>query len=1139
MLPAQTGPVFPGQDTLQVFAGSGNNQVLITGLDSFAEYNPEIEIESSNPEILEILNLDYIKGEPFAVATIREKGEAGEAVLSTFVQHDLGTDTLQLVVQVVPYHNPGVWFEIHDAIFWQEVIPLNSSAVFDTIIQTSEGPYDNLNYDEIPITVNQDCNDPAICTGHDFYTSFYKGYFIPPVDGTYYFYMQSQDRHALWMSENENFADAEMIAGRTSSRGNAGTEVGNGMTKSGPQELIAGKVYAFYATQWIIHSTNGGILYEGPGISRGFIPGENMMPFFDVEKPSAPENLKTAWKTTNEAFFQWNSSEDNNSLSGYNIYINGIKVNDELITETSYHLSDLAAETRYFVVATAVDRAGNESFVSNTLEFETYDKDDNPPVPPQQLDVLQATGLAVKIKWSGAEDAETEIVGYNIYVDDVLYNETFVAADSLVIYNLLPNTTYSLTIEALDAGLNVSDKSQEFEASTTDFDPLGESLGEKRARAVVYNQNISWSNGIGLNGPYEDGSMVNNPRIRDLIEDFEAGAIRWGAISANSKSFEGSVGPNKVNTYAKMLDFANELDAYFALTVGVQDGIDYRTNPETFLHLLEYLAGESTTTWGAVRAEEGFTEPLLQQGKGILLEFGNEVWGAAAHDAEIGSNYEEYAQWVREMSEVVKSSPYYDPDKIIMVYSGRYPHPNASYGVNTTVLTGDRGQVGALGVSGYLGGNLNYDPEIPQGESELEYYMNGIEQVKTNLEGLALTMQEMFSLTGTLKKFYLYESNMTTSSYNGRFGQGIIMTDYLAASMEYGSIVPSIFHLTGGQWRITQPADDYRELPLFTLGKYFNRYGKGHLLKTALETNNKLAHPNGQVINFDPLGTYAFNRDNEFGVILINRDFLNNYTVQLKLPDDINFENEAKLYTLWEDDFNVFDTQIDSATVDLSNDMLLNVPKHAMVIVAVKGENPNYEKLPLGYYPRVRPDSLIITSGRDFLIDTHRGTDVISTEVLPDSAFSTAAVIDVIENTTESILTPLSNGRLHIKGSGICGDDGYIMLHIYAADNHDLSDTVTVTITNQGLDCTTAVGDLQKADNVLFYPNPANEKLFFDNQLDSQSVLKIYNSKGQLVIEKKLSDGYEVTVKYLKPGLYIVGVLKPDGTFSTDKLQKK
>jgi hypothetical protein len=1136
-LSAQTGL---NQDSTKIFTGSGQNQIIIPVPDSISSKNLQIEVVSADANLLEIKNAEYVSGHTFALIHVEEKGITGTVNLTIKLQYEDISDSVDYLVRIEPYNNPGTLFQIHDIVFWQEAIPLNNVPVYEKIIQTSAGPYNQLNYSEIPLTVNMDCTG-AVCTGHDFYTSFYKGYLIPPADGTYHFYMRSADRHTLWLSSNENLANAQKIVARSSNHGNVGTEIGNQITKSAPIELEAGKVYAFYATQWIIHSTIGGILWDGPGISMGYIPGTNTMPVYDITKPSTPENLNLSWRSSTGFSVKWSPSSDNNKVSGYNLYLNGYRINEELINETTYRVENLKAETSWQVVVTSLDYSGNESLISNILDVDTHKADNQPPTPPQNLTVLQATGLALQLAWSGATDAETEVIGYNLYIDDMLYNTSDYIFDTItIIHNLHPETEFSITIEAIDAGLNISDKSEPFISSTAIFDPTGVNLGERVGKVIIQNKNTSWNEGIGLNGPYENGDMVKKEEIRQLVKDFQGGAIRWGAISANSKSFQGSVGPGKVNTYGKMMNFANEVGARFALTVGVKNGIDYRTDPNTFLHLLEYLAGDVNTTWGAVRASEGFTEPLLQMGKGILLEFGNEVWGAAVHDAEIGSNYEVYAKWVRDMAEVVKSSPYYDQDKIIMVYSGRYPHPENSYGVNTKVLTGDRGHAECLGVSGYMGGNLSYDPEIPKGDSELDYYKNSLEMSRKNMEGFVLTMKEMLSLTGTLKTFYLYESNMTTTSYNGRFGQAIVLTDYLANSMNYGSIVPSIFHLTGGQWRITQPAENYKQLPLYHTGKYFNRFCKGHILKTSFISNNKITTSNNNVINYDAVGAYAYNTGEQFSVLLINRDFEHDFTIQLEWPDDLHFAENATVYTIWHENFSSFETNIDSTEVNLSGDLLIRVPKHAMVIVSIEGDDPGYEQLPLGYYDRVRPESLNVTSTRNFIIDTNLGTDIIRTEILPSDAFNTVAILDVIENTTESILTPLSGGRLHIKASGNCGDDGYIKIHAYAVDNHAVNDTVIVLVTNQGTDCpVTSNGLVEKKSHPLFYPNPATDKIYLNKSLDSESLIEIFNSLGGKVNEQYLNNGYEMSVKEFNPGIYVIGILNPDGTYLTGKIQKK
>ncbi len=1141
LLSGQTGVSTIEQDSIRLYAGSGINQILIPVPDTIQNLNPIVEIELSNSNLLELRDYEYKQGNSFVAVELEEMGTTGKQEMNVLFNSEGKTYTKQYFIHILPYQNPGLKFEIHDIVFWQEAIPLSGVPVYETTIQTSEGPYNILNYKEIPITVNMDCNNPAVCTGHDFYTSMYRGYIVPPANGTYHFYMRSADNHTLWLSTNHEFSNAKLLLSRSDKYGRAGTEIGNNTAKSAPVQLEAGKVYAIYATQWIIHSTFGGIMWDGPEINMSYIPGKHTMPVYDTAKPTIPADFALEWKSSSALSVKWSTSTDNTAVLGYNLYMNGLMVNTELIKGTSYRIENLDESTRFQLAITSVDRAGNESFISSVLEAETFPQDEVPPTPPVSLEVLEVNGLAMQIKWDGATDGETEIIGYNLYINDNLYNSSdLIYGNEIIVRNLVPETAYQIHIESVDAGLNISDKSTAFEVSTVAFDATGPLLGENMGKVVISDEVTSWNEGIGLNGPYENGDMVNNLTVRQLVKEFGAGTIRWGAISANSKSLSGSTGTGKSNTYGKMLDFANELDARFALTVGVQNGIDYRTDPSTFLNLLEYLAGDSSTTWGSIRASEGFTDPLLQKGKGILLEFGNEVWGAAAHDAEIGSDYTAYAKWVREMTEVVKSSPYYDPEKIIMVYSGRYPHPENSYGVNTRVLTGDRGHAESLGVSGYMGGNLSYDPEIPKGNSELDYYKNSIDMARKNMEGFVLTMKEMLSLTGTLKTFYLYESNMTTSSYNGRFGQAVVLTDYLANSMNYGSIVPTIFHLTGGEWRITQPADNYKKLPLYYTGKYFNRFCKGHILETTFISNNRITNSAGKNINYDPVGAYAYNSGEDFSILLINRDFENQFSVELELPANISFAGEATIYTLKEEDFSSFNTQIDSVNITVSEKMLVKIPKHAMVIVTVKGEDPGYDKLPLGYYDRKKPETLNITSSRNFLIDTDKGTDVIRTEVLPSDAFSTSAVIDVIENNTKSVLTSMSGGRMHIKASGICGDEGFIRFYIYAADNHLLNDTIDVYVTNQGTGCQTTNSDLISEENgIAFYPNPAYEKLHISRKFDNRCFLQIIDITGKAIYQNYLEAGYEIPVKALKPGLYVISIYKPDGDHFSGRFVKK
>ena len=1133
---AFTVPAINESDTARIYTHSGLNQVMVALPGNLPAETPEIEAVTDTT-LLDIIGSDYLPGSSFVLLTVQEKGKPGLAKIDvsvTFANQSFGASKY---IRIEEYRNPGLFFQVHDIIFWQEAVPLNNTPVYETIIPNSLGPWLKLDYSSIPLTVNQDCDNPAICSGHDFYTAFYKGYLVPPADGTYHLYMQSSDNHALWFSETESHANAQLIISRSSKHTKTGTEIGNGRTKSASLELKAGRKYAFYATQWIIHSTTGGILWDGPGFNMSVIQGQHLMPVYDLEKPDAPGNLALEWATSTELKLKWEPSSDNDEVAGYQIYLNGVLKDTVAATETETSLTGLTPDTRYDIAMTAIDRSGNVSFFSEILEARTGMTDITPPNPPDSLQVLQETGLAIHLKWSGATDGETEIIGYNIYVNGALYNTTgFVSADQIIIYNLSPATEYIIEIESIDAGLNVSAKSAPFEIQTTSFDPLGPSLGERKAELKFWMANTSWSEGIGLNGPYENGDMVNNPTIRKLVYDFKPGAIRWGAIPANSKSLEGSTGPGKENTYARMLSMANDMGAWFALTVGVQDGLDYRTDPETFLHLLEYLEGDSSTTWGAVRAAEGYKEPLLSSGKGILLEFGNEVWGAQAHDANIGADYFKYAQWVREMSDVIKTSPYYDPEKIILVSSGRNPHPDDSYWVNTRVLTGDTGHVDCLGVSGYLGGNLNYDPDIPAGNSELDYYKNGLERAGKNMDGFVLTMKEMVQLTGTVKTFYLYESNMTTQAYNGRFGQAVIMTDYLANSMNYGSIVPSLFHLTGGEWRITRPAENYRELPLFTLGKYFNRFCKGHILRNELITNDTISNASGKKINYSPVGSYVYNNGDQFSILLVNRDFEHDFTIRLNLEEAGGLQSEATQYTLSSPDYSSYTANIDSTSIQISDKMLVRIPAYGMVIISVKGEDPEFEALPMGFYDRQLPESMNIYLKNGGNISVSLGSEVITANISPYNAFNPGVTFRILENPTESTFRQVSPNALQIFGSGICGDEGTIKIAVTANDLPSISDTISVVVTGQGSGCTTSIDEIQQNNQPLFYPNPAGKTITFSSMLASDTQIQIINPLGQIILKRNLASGNEFGIGNIESGLYVVNITLPQGRTFSEKL---
>ncbi|HKJ78342.1 MAG TPA: hypothetical protein VKA10_02355, partial [Prolixibacteraceae bacterium] len=772
----------------------------------------------------------------------------------------------------------------------------------------------------------------------------------PKKTGSYNFYVNGDSDYALFLSSDENFENAVVIAAKSDNHGKVGATTGG--RKSNAIALDSGKVYAIYAVQWNVHNENGGVQWQLSGESGpNYIDGQYLYPEYDLQRPSKVESVSLTTIGDKFARLMWNSATDNQKIAGYNIYLNGTKLNTAPISKPGFLIQDLEASTGYSVGVTAEDNVGNESYLSGITNFTTLEPDTIPPTPPTSLTTNVATGLALQISWEGAADEETSIFGYNVYLNgDLVNTDSIVSSNSVILKVLSPETEYNIEIETIDAGMNISAKSETFKVSTIEFNPLDENLGLQTGKFSVSSKAISFTEGIGINPDYKSGDVFNNAHTI-LLNDLKPGAIRWGALTANPLNFSDYAGVNKQVTIGKFIERCNQFGSYTAFCCGVKNSTDWRKDPETFIRFLEYINGPEDTPGGQLRVKEGLDEPPLKNSPGLIFEFGNEVWGGSGlHNAEIGEDYNAYAKWCREIAEKMKASEYYDSTKIFLVYSARYPSMAHSYGLNQKLILGDEGEVDWLGPSGYLGGNLEYDPELPPAESELQYYANVRDRANEYLNGMVSSHKFEVEKTGFVKEQYMYESNTTTPTYNGRLGQALLSTDYYLTAMELGSAIPTIFHLTGGQWRITEPENNYRRLPLFITAKYFNEYCKGDVLDNTYQSNQLGNSGTGATFSERPVGAHAYRNIDGYTLVFISRDYEEDHFVQLDLPEDITPVGTGKMVLISAGDFNTKNTVIDSFEVAVKDEMLITVPKHSMVLVHFTTENVEMENLPLAYF---------------------------------------------------------------------------------------------------------------------------------------------------------------------------------------------
>ena len=178
----------------------------------------------------------------------------------------------------------------------------------------------------------------------------------------------------------------------------------------------------------------------------------------DTEAPDAPTAVRTADVTETTAHVAWEAALDNVATTGYNVYVNGEKVNTELVTATEYDLTGLTPATDYSVEIEAVDAAGNVSEKSEAATFTTAKAvDTEAPSVPTDVKASDVTKTGATVTWTASTDNKG-VAGYNVYVNGTQVNDTLVATTEYVLTGLTEGTEYTVEVEAVDTNNNVSAK---------------------------------------------------------------------------------------------------------------------------------------------------------------------------------------------------------------------------------------------------------------------------------------------------------------------------------------------------------------------------------------------------------------------------------------------------------------------------------------------------------------------------------------------------------------------------------------------------------------------------------------------------------------------------------------------------------
>ena len=176
----------------------------------------------------------------------------------------------------------------------------------------------------------------------------------------------------------------------------------------------------------------------------------------DTTAPEAPDYAASEEVAETSATISWEEALDNVAVVGYNVYVNDEKVNDELITDTSYTLTGLTDNTEYTVTVTAVDAAGNESEASEAVTFTTAEADREAPSAPASVAAADITRAGAAISWKASTD-NVGVTGYDVYVNGKKDNDALVKDTAYELSNLKQDTSYKVEVYALDAKGNRSE----------------------------------------------------------------------------------------------------------------------------------------------------------------------------------------------------------------------------------------------------------------------------------------------------------------------------------------------------------------------------------------------------------------------------------------------------------------------------------------------------------------------------------------------------------------------------------------------------------------------------------------------------------------------------------------------------------
>ena len=334
----------------------------------------------------------------------------------------------------------------------------------------------------------------------------------------------------------------------------AGTNA-NGVNCSNVDILLSTDGGQTFSTTLLTGTPNDGsqniIIPNIPGTTnRIMVKGSNHI-FFDVNNTNfiitspvvadttAPSTstLTASGTTTSSTNLSWTAATDNVSVTGYDVYQNGVF--KASTTTTTLAVNGLTASTTYNFYVKAKDAAGNIPVASNTVNVITLTPADITAPTTSTLATSGTTTSSTNLSWTPATD-NVVVTGYDVYQNGTL--KTTTTATTLSVTGLTSATTYNFYVKAKDATGNVSASSNTVSITTL-------------SNSVTYCSSIGGTSKEYINN-VQIGTINNTSGNNNGYGNYTAVSTNLSAGSSNTITISPKwIGASRTESYNVWIDF--------------------------------------------------------------------------------------------------------------------------------------------------------------------------------------------------------------------------------------------------------------------------------------------------------------------------------------------------------------------------------------------------------------------------------------------------------------------------------------------------------------------------------------------------------------------------------------------------------